>query len=133
MDAKKLRAKDFMQTDVKTVHKDVTLLAATKMMRDFGLSSLVVEPDDDGDAFGIITRKDIVEAIVMDANGWVLLTVDDLMTKPSITTNSSLSISHCHQLMRMVGVRRLPVVDGTNLVGILSNSDIFVKLTENIF
>ncbi|MBW2574218.1 MAG: CBS domain-containing protein [Deltaproteobacteria bacterium] len=133
MDAKKLRAKDFMQTDVKTVHKGVTLLAATKMMRDFGLSSLVVEPDDDGDAFGIITRKDIVEAIVMDANGWESLTVDDLMTKPSITTNSSLSISHCYQLMRMVGVRRLPVVDGTNLVGILSNSDIFVKLTENIF
>jgi len=133
MDAKKLRAKDFMQTDVKTVHKGVTLLAATKMMRDFGLSSLVVEPDDDGDAFGIITRKDIVEAIVVDANGWESLTVDDLMTKPSITTNSSLSISHCYQLMRMVGVRRLPVVDGTNLVGILSNSDIFVKLTENIF
>ena len=133
MDVKKLRAKDFMQTDVKTVHKDVTLLGATKMMHDFGLSSLVVEPDDDGDAFGIITRKDIVEAIVMDASGWVSLTVDDLMTKPSITTNSSLSISHCHQLMRMVGVRRLPVVDGTNLVGIISNSDIFVKLTENIF
>lgn len=132
MDAKKLRIKDLMQTDVKTVHKDVTLLAATKMMRDFGVSSLVVEPDDDGDAFGIITRKDIVEAIIMDANGWVSLTVDDVMTKPAITTNSSLSISNCHQLMRMVGVRRLPVVDGTNLVGILSNSNIFVKLAENI-
>ena len=132
MDAIKLRAKDLMQTDVKTVHNDLTLLAVAKMMRDFGISSLVVEPDDDGDACGIITRKDIVEAIVMDANGWVSLTVDDVMTKPAITANSSLSISNCHQLMRMVGVRRLPVVDGTNLVGILSNSDIFGKLTENI-
>ena len=133
MDAIKLRAKDLMQTDVKTVRNDLTLLTVAKMMRDFGVSSLVVEPDDDGDAFGIITRKDIVEAIVMDANGWVSLTVDDVMTKPAITTNSSLSISNCHQLMRMVGVRRLPVVDGTNLVGILSNSDIFGKLAENVF
>lgn len=132
MDAKKLRAKDLMQTDVKTVHKNVTLLTVAKMMREFEVSCLVVEPDDDGDAFGIITRKDMVEAIVMDANGWVSLTVDDVMTQPAITTNSSLSISNCHQLMRMVGVRRLPVVDGTNLVGILSNSDIIVKLAENI-
>ncbi len=132
MDAMKLRAKDLMQTDVKTVHKDLTLLAAAKMMRALGVSSLVVEPDDDQDAFGMITRKDIVEAIIMDANGWVSLTVDDVMTKPAITTNSSLSISNCHQLMRMVGVRRLPVVDGNNLVGIISNSDIFVKLAENI-
>jgi len=132
MDAKKLRVRDLMQTDVKTVNKGMTSLAVTKMMRDFGVSSLVVEPDDDGDAFGIITRKDIVEAIVMDENGWDSLTVDDVMTKPAITTTTSLSISNCHQLMRMVGVRRLPVVDGTSLVGILSNSDIFAKLVENI-
>ena len=84
MDAKKLRAKDLMQTDVKTVHKDVTLLTVVKMMREFEVSCLVVEPDDDGDAFGIITRKDIVEAMVMDANGWVSLTVGDVMTKPEI-------------------------------------------------
>lgn len=34
--------------------------------------------------------------------------------------------------MRMVGIRRLPVVDGNQLVGILSNADIFGKLLENI-
>ncbi len=48
MDAIKLRAKDLMQTDVKTVRNDLTLLTVAKMMRDFGVSSLVVEPDDDG-------------------------------------------------------------------------------------
>ncbi len=133
MDKKKLRVKDLMRTDVKTVHKGETLSTVTKMMRDLGVSSLVVDPDDDGDAFGIITRKDVVEAIVMDENGWESLMVDDVMSKPAITTNTSLSISNCHQLMRMVGVRRLPVVDGTSLVGILSNSDIFAKLVENTF
>jgi CBS domain-containing protein len=34
--------------------------------------------------------------------------------------------------MRMVGVRRLPVVDGSAVVGILSNTDIFNKLVEHI-
>jgi CBS domain-containing protein len=132
MDVNITIVKDLMQTDVKTVYKDVKLLAATKMMRDFDVSSLVVEPEGDGDAFGIITRKDVVETIVMDPTGGISLTVDDVMTKPALTVNAGLSISNCHQMMRMVGVRRLPVVDGTKLVGILSNADIFAKLVEDI-
>jgi CBS domain-containing protein len=35
-------------------------------------------------------------------------------------------------MMRMVGIRRMPVVDGTELVGILSNTDIFTKLADEI-
>lgn len=132
MDVDRIRVKDLMKADVKTVHKDVTLLTATKMMHDFGVSSLIIEPESDGDAFGIITRKDVVEAIVMDPAGGTSLLVDDVMTKPAITVNSGLSISNCHQMMRMVGVRRLPVVDGTKLIGILSNANIFAKLVEGI-
>jgi len=132
MDVDRIRVKDLMKADVKTVHKDVTLLTATKMMHDFGVSSLIIEPESDGDAFGIITRKDVVEAIVMDPAGGTSLLVDDVMTKPAITVNSGLSISNCHQMMRMVGVRRLPVVDGTKLIGILSNANIFAKLIEGI-
>jgi len=121
-----------MQTIVKTVRKDVKLLEATKMMKDFNVSSLVVEPENDGDTFGIITRKDIVETIVMDPTGGISFTVDDVMTKPALTVSSKLSISNCHQMMRMVGIRRMPVVDGTELVGILSNTDIFTKLADEI-
>jgi CBS domain-containing protein len=121
-----------MKADAKTVNKDITLLTAIKMMHDFGVSSLIIEPESDGDAFGIITRKDVVEAIVMDPAGGTSLLVDDVMTNPAITVNSGLSISNCHQMMRMVGVRRLPVVDGTKLIGILSNANIFAKLIEGI-
>ena len=131
MDLNIIRVKDLMQTEVKTVHKNISLLKATKMMRDFNVSSLVVEPENDGDAFGIVTRKDIVEAMVMDPSGGVSLSVDDVMTKPAFTVSSGLSISNCHQMMRMVGVRRLLVVNGTQLVGILSNADIFAKLVED--
>jgi CBS domain-containing protein len=131
MDLNIIRVKDLMQTEVKTVHKNISLLKATKMMRDFNVSSLVVEPENDGDAFAIVTRKDIVEAMVMDPSGGVSLSVDDVMTKPAFTVSSGLSISNCHQMMRMVGVRRLLVVNGTQLVGILSNADIFAKLVED--
>jgi CBS domain-containing protein len=132
MDAKKIIVKDLMKADAKTVKKEVTLFTAIKMMHDFGVSSLIIEPESDGDAFGIITRKDVVEAIVMDPAGGTSLLVDDVMTKPAITVNSNLSISYCHQMMRMVGIRRLPVVDGSKLIGVLSNANIFEKLVEDL-
>ncbi len=132
MDAKKLKVKELMRTDVKMVDKSTTLLEAAKMMRDLSVSSLIIEPDEEGNAFGIITRKDIVEAIVTEAFDGTLQLVDDIMTQPAITVSMDFSIYNCQQLMRMAGVRRLPVVQGADLVGILSNTDIFEQLVKRI-
>ena len=132
MDMEKLKVQDLMQTDVKMVSKEMTIFEAAKKMNDWDVSSLIVEPDADGDAFGIITRKDIIEALVSGTIGGPALLVEHVMTKPVVTVNFGLSLYNCHQLMRMVGVRRLPVVDGAELVGILSNTDIFSKLVDHI-
>ena len=132
MDMEKLKVQDLMQTDVKMVSKGTTIFDAAKKMNDWDVSSLIVEPDADGDAFGITTRKDIIEALVSGTIGGPALVVEHVMTKPVVTVNFGLSLYNCHQLMRMVGVRRLPVVDGTALVGILSNTDIFNKLVDHI-
>ena len=131
MQLNKLTAKDFMQRDVKTVSKSFTLLKAAKMMHELGVSSLVIEPDDSSDACGIITRKDIVELFFGEGSNAESFPVEDVMTKPAITVDGNLSIYHCHQMMRMVGVRRLPVVIDGKLAGILSNSDIFEQLVAS--
>lgn len=130
MDMKNLRAKDIMQTEVKTIRRDATLLEAAKKMMNSGVSSLVIEPDGDWDAFGIVTRKDVVEAFLDDPSGKQARVVGDVMSKPAITVNMGLSVYNCHFLMRTVSIRRLPVVDGNKLVGILSNSDIFQKVVR---
>jgi CBS domain-containing protein len=132
MSMSKLRVKDLMHSDVKTVGKNTLLSAAAKMMQELRVSSLIIEPEDDSDAFGIITRKDIVNAFVSDRVDATSYVVEDAMSKPAITAHSGLSIQNCHQMMSMLGVRRIPVVDGSKLVGILSNSDIFAKLIEKM-
>lgn len=129
MNAKQISVRDLMNRDIKTISKATSLMTAIEMMRNLDISSLIVEPDNDLDAYGIITRKDIVEALVENNPDINSLLVEDLMTKPAITVNPELSIYNCHQIMRMVGVRRMPVVDRGKLVGIISNSDIFFKIT----
>ncbi len=132
MEFNKYRVKDFMQTDIKTIEKDASLSDAAKKMRETGVSSLIVNPEGDWDACGIITRKDIVESLVEEMLDIKMLFVEDVMTKPALTVNADLSIDNCLKIMRMIGVRRLPVTDGSALAGIISNSDIFTKLIKDI-
>ena len=132
MDPRQMKVKDLMQTKVKKVTKGTSLAAAAKVMHDNGLSCLMVEPEDNRDTFGIITRKDIVQALIEECVGGPCHVVGDVMTKPVISVNTELSIYHCLKIMRMVGVRRLPVLEGSRLVGILSNTDIFTNLVKHL-
>ena len=133
MDFKNLCAEDLMKKEVRTVKEMDSIDKAIRTMNELGLSSLVVERKDDNDAFGIVTRKDILEALVIGigSDGGAIL-VEEIMSKPTITVNPELSISQCYHMMRMMGVRRMPVVDNKKLVGILSSTDLFHYLTKDI-
>lgn len=122
---------DLMRSNVNTVAEATPLSEAAKLMYDQRVSSLVVNQEDDRDALGILTRKDIVEALSSDLPGSDTLLVKDVMTKPAIVVPPELAVAHCVRLMRMAGVRRVPVVKNGQLVGILSNSDLFHWLVEN--
>lgn len=52
------------------------------------------------------------------------LRVADVMTEALVTVSPSHSISHAHQLMWTHGIRQLPVVEGRELVGIITDRDI---------
>lgn len=123
-----LRVRDIMRTDVKTIDGDTDLLEAARLMYETGLSSLVIAPRDDRDAFGIITRKDILEALLMEGGEELAPRVADMMTKPAITVGPLLSIENCLLLMRTAGARRLPVVESDRLVGIITSTDVFSRL-----
>ncbi|MBP8129774.1 MAG: CBS domain-containing protein [Candidatus Hydrogenedentes bacterium] len=131
MNMQDLRVGNLMHEGVRTVSEAIPLRDAARFMHDLGVSSLVVEQVDPSDAFGILTRKDIVEALCSEMPGVGPLLVSDVMTKPAITVAPELAISHCLRLMRMAGIRRAPVVKDGRLVGILSNSDVFRWLVEH--
>jgi len=47
------------------------------------------------------------------------------MTSPLFMVSPGLTLDNCAKLMAMAGIRRCPVFDGKEIVGILSNTDIF--------
>lgn len=130
MDAKSVKVGDLMNRDVRFIDKNTSIISAAKQMIEEHVSSFIIKPDDQLDAFGIITRKDVVEVLINAGAGETSIQVKDVMTKPSLTVNPELSIFNCHQMMLMVGVRRMPVVEGNKLAGIISNSDILKNIVR---
>jgi signal-transduction protein with cAMP-binding, CBS, and nucleotidyltransferase domain len=96
------------------------------------VSSLIIMPDDPHDSFGIITRKDVVESFINSGAIEKSILVKAVMSKPCICVHPELSVYNCFQMMLMVGVRRMPVTEGSKLVGIISNTDILENIVRGV-
>ncbi len=126
--------KDWMITDVVTAKPKTPMLDAHNIMREKGIRRMPVVSKD-GKLAGIITRSDVREAQPSDAttlNVWEInyllarLQVRDIMSKDVFTVKPEDTIKTAAALMHEHQIGALPVVnDVGNLVGILTESDIF--------
>jgi CBS domain-containing protein len=116
-----------MNRNVKFIREDASLLDAVRKMKEFDVSSLMVESANKADGFGIVTRKDLINKLVDPDPGTQHALVADVMTMPAVMAPPNMSVMACVRLMKRCNIRRLPVYDGKQVVGILSNSDIFKK------
>lgn len=121
---------ELMSRSLQFIDESATLRDAMKAMVSSRVSSLVVKKTHDHDAYGIITRKDIVVEAVEDGDALSSVKVHDLATKPAVDIQACVSVKHAMRLMRLIGVRRLLVVDKGELVGMITNGDIFRKLAQ---
>lgn len=128
IDLHTLRAKDVMNREVQWTTAHENLRAAGQRMADHGIRALLVAGNEPSDLPGIVTSKDIVNLLgTQDAAVLDQLQVGDVMTRPAICVPSQTNVRDCINLMRMSGVRRMPVLDGTTVIGVLSTSDVFAR------
>ncbi len=114
--------RDIMTRDVCTAEKNETLLDATKKMLEFGVGSIVIVENEK--PIGIVTERDIIEKVVVKNKVPSRVKLKDIMTKPIITVKPTTSLREAVNIMLKKGIRRLPVVDGDRLVGIVTDTDI---------
>jgi CBS domain-containing protein len=91
-------------------------------MRDAGVGALPVVGNSE-ELVGIVTDRDIALRAVAEGLG-PETTVDQVMTKQLIVVEPSDDLEEALTLMRDHQVRRLPVVEGERLVGIVAQADI---------
>ncbi|MHB1126530.1 MAG: CBS domain-containing protein [Bacillota bacterium] len=108
-----------MKAPVITVDAYESLARANGKMNCLGIGGLPVL--DNGKLVGILTSRDVRRS---HPNRLVA----DAMTKEPITIEKSKSLWAAHQIMVQRDIERLPVMEGENLVGMITKSDVFLEL-----
>ena len=119
-----------MRVRLVTAAPDQTAAEAIRTMLDAGVGSVVV--CEGPEPVGIFTERDVLKlAGAGTAFGTVLLR--DVMTPNPLTVSADDSVLAAAQLMGERNLRHLPVVEGGNLVGIVSIRDVLGFLAERLW
>lgn len=121
-----MKVADIMSKKVITIRSFATVANAVKLMRDNGLSSLIVNRLDESDSYGIITKTDIIYKVAAKGLDPEQVRVCEIMTKPCIVVNPDLSTKSVAQLFANTGIRRAPIIRD-KLLGVISITDLLLK------
>ncbi len=125
---KSMKVGDVMRTTIDLVDGSATVTEVVRLMRKLHVSCLLVRQRNHDDAWGIVVRKDVVNKVIDPGKDPDNVRVFEIMTRPLIMVSPGLALKYCARLMHQAGIRRAPVFDGKHIVGIISNTDIFLAL-----
>lgn len=118
--------RDVMSKDVKVVRPDTLVKEIVATMNKFDIGSIVVVQSDR--PVGIITERDILRRIVEPCLAPETLRAREIMTSPVIFIHSTAGIDEAAKIMVRKHVKRLLVMSGKKLVGILTFTDIVTQV-----
>jgi len=124
----------FMTREVATIDGSQTVSEAIKIMRQQKISSVVVNPRNQDDTWGIVTERDILSKVVDPGEDtfkdiWNTK-VHEIMSKPVISIGPALRVKYAIRMMHKMRIRRLLVLEGTKLSGIISETNILHAVEE---
>jgi len=114
--------RDIMAKNVKTVRTDDSVHDAVVKMNKFDVGSVIVTSNNR--PVGIITSKNVLVRIVEPRLDAGVVRAKDIMSSPLITIDASAPLEEAAKLMAQRHIKKLAVVEGDKVVGVLSTSDI---------
>ena len=122
-------ARDIMTPDAECVQESASILDAAKKLADLDVGAMPICGDDDR-LKGIITDRDIVVKVLAEGKDPSSTKVSEIGGGKPVTIGADDSIEDALRTMSEHKVRRLPVIDGHELVGIISQADIARNLDD---
>ena len=125
-------AHQVMMAKFKTVDGVLKISDALKLMKEEGLSVVLVEPRDDSDVHGILTLRDIARKVIGERRKLHEAHVYEIMSKPVLSVTSSMPIPYAARLLTNFNVSYAMVMDADQVIGILSLKSIVTQWTEDM-
>ncbi|MCA1792712.1 MAG: CBS domain-containing protein [Desulfotignum sp.] len=115
-----IRVRDVMTKGIISIDGMATTREAVNKMRAEKIFSLLVEKRHEDDAWGILVSQDIVKGVILPGRSLDEVNVYEIMTKPVITVPADMDIRYAVRLIYRAGIRRAPVEEKGELVGMIS-------------
>jgi CBS domain-containing protein len=122
-------ARDIMSQDADCVQESQSILDAAKELADRDVGAMPICGDDDR-LKGMLTDRDIVVKVLAQGKDPSSTKVSEIAEGKPVTIGADDSIEEALRTMSEHKVRRLPVIDGHELVGIISQADIARNLDD---
>ena len=122
-------ARDIMTPDAKCVGENDTVQEAATQLKELNVGAMPICGEDDR-LKGMVTDRDIAIDVVAAGKDPESVKVGELGDGKPVTIGADDSIEEALQTMSQHQVRRLPVIDGHELIGIVSQADIARNLPD---
>ncbi|MGI8511091.1 MAG: CBS domain-containing protein [Solirubrobacteraceae bacterium] len=122
-------ARDVMSGGVECIGEKDSVLDAAKRLAELDVGSMPICGEDDR-LKGMLTDRDIVVKVLAQGKDPASTTAGDLGEGKPVTIGADDSIDEALKAMTEHKVRRLPVIDGHDLVGIVSQADLARQIDE---
>ena len=128
-DAKTMTISDVMTKSVISVDASMSINETAKLMEDAKVGAVIVI--EDNKPIGIVTDRDF--AVKVAAHAYQISTpIKQIMSSPIFSINSDETVRAASDLMHDRGVRKIPVIDNGNIVGIITATDIVNLLSVSV-
>jgi CBS domain-containing protein len=114
--------REVMTPAPETIQADRPAAEAAKLMKDADAGMIPVM--DNGTLLGTVTDRDIALRVVAEGKDPQSTPVREVASKKVVTIEPDADLDEALQLMAKHQVRRLPVVEGGRLVGVLAQADV---------
>jgi len=117
-----LKVEDVMVKEVITIDDQSTVKEAADIMNKFEIGCLIAVLK--GKAVGIVTERDILKRVVAEGKDAEKTKVKDVMTSPLVVVEPKMELEEAVKMMFQMKIKKLPVVEGKRLVGLVTLTDI---------
>ena len=120
--------RDVMTSNPTTVERSTSILEAAKVMAGEDVGPLPVT--DGGRLVGIVTDRDVVVRVLAEERDPQSTTVGDICSSDLVTVTPEDELDQALRKMASAQVRRLPVVEGDRIIGIVAQADVARQAPE---
>lgn len=122
-----VRVRDVMKPEVLLLDGKETVRQAIDLMRAKDARCLIVRKRTPDDEYGIVLLGDIAKQVIARDRSPDRVNVYEIMSKPVVSVHSAMDIRYAARLFERFGLSQCPVIDGDEVVGLLTYSGIVLE------